>query len=144
MRQASQGDDVQVHYVGTLDNGETFDSSRERDPMDVSIGAGQLIPQFEQALVGMAVGDVKRITILAEDAYGQRHDAMVHTVAREQMPPGMELRVGMVLQAQGQNGEPVQFTVKGFDDDRVVLDSNHPLAGQTLNFEIELMAFIDG
>ena len=142
MRQAELGDDVRVHYVGTLENGDIFDSSREREPMDVSIGAGGLIKEFEQALIGMAEGENKRVTILAENAYGQRHEKMVHTVAREQMPQGLEVAVGMMLQTQGPNGEALHFRVASFDDDRVVLDANHPLAGKTLTFDIELVGFI--
>lgn len=140
MRQATQGDDVRVHYVGTLSNGAVFDSSREREPMDVSIGAGGLIAAFEDALLGMAVGEVKNITVAPEDAYGPRQEAMVRTVAREQLPPNMDLKVGMMLEGAGQGGQVFQFRVADFDDNRVVLDGNHPLAGQTLKFEIEMVA----
>lgn len=142
MRRAEDGDAVRVHYVGTLASGAEFDSSRSREPLDVSIGDGGLIPAFEKALVGMSLGEVKQITVSPEDAYGQRRDAMVHTVAREQLPQGLELRLGMMLEAQDQAGDPIQFRVTGFDDDRAVLDANHPLAGETLTFQIELMEFV--
>ncbi len=141
MRQATKGDRVSVHYTGTLKNGLEFDSSRGREPMDVAIGAGRLIKTFEHALLGMTVGAVKTITVSPEDAYGPRHEAMVHVVAREQLPPNLDVAIGMALEATDQAGNPISFRVKAFDDDRVTLDANHPLAGETLNFEIELVAF---
>ncbi|MEQ9126178.1 MAG: FKBP-type peptidyl-prolyl cis-trans isomerase, partial [Alphaproteobacteria bacterium] len=100
MRQAAQGDDVKVHYTGKLASGETFDSSRDGEPMEVRIGAGRLIEDFEKALLGMAEGEVKEVTIPPEDAYGLRQDALVHTVAREQLPPDLDLAVGMQLEAR--------------------------------------------
>jgi len=139
MRQAAQGDDVKVHYTGKLSNGETFDSSRDGEPMDVRIGAGRLIEDFEKALLGMAEGDVKEVTIAPEDAYGLRQDALVHTVAREQLPPDLDLAVGMQLEARDPNGGAVRFRLIAFDEDKAVLDANHPLAGETLNFEIEMV-----
>ena len=139
MRQAAQGDDVKVHYTGKLSNGETFDSSRDGDPMEVRIGAGRLIENFEKALLGMAEGEVKEVSIPPEDAYGLRQDALVHTVAREQLPPDLDLAVGMQLEARDPNGGAVRFRLIAFDEDRAVLDANHPLAGETLNFEIEMV-----
>ncbi len=140
MAQATQGDTVSVHYVGKLQNGAEFDSSRERGPMEVVIGAGRVLAPFETALVGMEVGDVKTFTIQPEEAYGPRQEALVHTVAREQMPADLDLRVGMNLQASDQNGQTVTLQLVDFDEDRAVLAANHPLAGQALTFEVELMA----
>lgn len=140
MTAAAKGDTVRVHYTGTLESGAEFDSSRQRDPMQVVVGGGQVLEDFENALVGMSVGDVKSVVIAPEGAYGVKQDAMKHTVARNQMPPDLDIRLGMTLEATGQQGEAVQMRVVGVDDDNVVLDMNHPLAGETLTFEIEMMA----
>lgn len=139
MPQAAKGDSVEVHYVGTLENGDTFDSSREREPLSFVIGAGQLIEPFERTVIGMAPGDVKQVVVAPEDGYGPKQDALVRTVARAQLPPELELRLGMELEGPNPEGGVVRLRVVALDDDRVVLDSNHPLAGQTLNFEIELV-----
>ncbi len=139
MPQAAKGDSVQVHYVGTLDNGDTFDSSREREPIRFVIGAGQLIEPFERAVVGMAPGEVKQVVVAPEDGYGPKQDALVRTVARAQLPPELDLRLGMELEGPSPEGGVVRLRVTGLDDDQVMLDSNHPLAGETLTFEIELV-----
>lgn len=144
MSTAADGDTVRVHYVGTLASGAEFDSSRQREPMDVDIGAGNLIAPFEKALIGMAVGEVKTIVVPPEDGYGPRQEALTHVVAREQLPPELELREGMTLEATSQQGQNVQLRLVGFDEDRVVLDANHPLAGETLNFEIEMIQIDSG
>lgn len=143
MREAALGDNVRVHYTGTLASGDMFDSSRDGDPMTVVLGAGRLIEAFEKALLGMTPGASKQIEVQPEDAYGQRHDSLVHVVAREQLPPGLDPQLGMTLESANANGQPIQFTVVALDDDRVTLDANHPLAGKVLTFDIELVDFID-
>lgn len=143
-QKAEDGDRVKVHYVGTLENGETFDSSRERDdPLDVRIGDGNLIEPFEKALIGLEIGKIKNIVVAPEDGYGLRQDTLVHTVSRRQLPPDLDLKVGMQLQSADQQGNPIEFVVTGMDDDQVILDSNHPLAGKTLKFELEIVEIVD-
>jgi peptidylprolyl isomerase len=142
MRQATQGDRVRVHYTGTLDTGTQFDSSREGEPMEVNIGEGRLIKPFEYALHGMGEGDAKQIAIQPEDAYGVKLDAMIHVVTREQLPPSIDIHIGMALEATDPNGNPVNFRVAKIDGDNISLDANHPLAGQVLTFDIELVGFI--
>ena len=139
MTQANQGDRVRVHYTGRLDDGTQFDSSRERAPLEVVVGSGQLIPGFEQALLGMAVGDAKQVSIPAEQAYGARRDDLITRVPRSQLPDDLELKKGLSLSAQGPEGQSVHFVVMDFDDAQATLDANHPLAGQALNFDIEVV-----
>ena len=139
MTQAKQGDRVRVHYTGRLGDGSQFDSSRGREALEVILGSGQLIPGFEQALYGMAVGDAQQVSIPAAQAYGARREDLVARVPRSQMPDDLELEEGLHLSAQGPEGQSVNFVVMGFDDAEVILDANHPLAGQTLDFDIEVV-----
>jgi peptidylprolyl isomerase len=140
MSKAKTGDTVQVHYTGKLDDGTKFDSSAGQDPLEFSIGAGNVIPGFESAVEGMAVGESKSIKIDAHDAYGPRHDQLVQEVPREQLPEDMQPEVGMQLQAQGEDGQMMRFVISGVSDETITVDGNHPLAGQSLNFDIELVA----
>jgi peptidylprolyl isomerase len=140
MCEASNGNTVKVHYTGTLADGAQFDSSSGRDPLEFTIGAGDMIPGFEQAVIGMSVGDQKRVTIPADQAYGPREDALVHLVPRREIPPHIELVEGLVLEADAPGGERVRLTVIGLDDDSVTLDGNHRLAGCDLTFDLELVA----
>lgn len=142
MSEAKQGDTVQVHYTGRLGDGQVFDSSLERDPLEFKIGANAVIPGFEQAIAGMAPGQSKTITLEPGDAYGQYRDEMVHRVSRTDIPDNMELQPGMMVQAQSPNQEVIVLTVKDVDDDSVTLDANHPLAGKELTFDIELVAIV--
>lgn len=139
MSKAKSGDTVRVHYTGKLQDGTQFDSSAGRDPLEFSIGAGQVLPAFSSAVEGMAVGDSKSITIEAADAYGRRHEQLIQDVPREQLPEDMQPAVGMQLQAQGQDGQPVHLVVTAVEDETITVDGNHPLAGKTLNFDIELV-----
>ena len=139
MTQATQGDHVKVHYTGTLRDGAQFDSSRDRQPLELEIGKGQVIPGFEAAIVGMASGDQKTVTIPFADAYGPRQDALIRDFPRREIPDHIELEKGLVLTAQGPDGRTVRFTVRDFDDTSVTLDGNHPLAGEDLTFEIEVV-----
>ena len=140
MSKAKTGDTVQVHYTGKLDDGTKFDSSAGQDPLEFSIGAGNVIPGFESAVEGMAVGESKSIKIDAHDAYGPRHDQLVQEVPREQLPEDMQPEVGMQLQAQGEDGQAMRFVISDVSDETITVDGNHPLAGQSLNFDIELVA----
>lgn len=140
MSQAKSGDSVKVHYTGTLADGTQFDSSQGRDPLEFTLGAGNVIPGFDQGVADMAAGDTKTIHIPAEEAYGPRHDHLTQDVPRSAMPADIELEQGMVLHAQGPEGQTLNFTVVEFDDQTVKVDGNHPLAGKDLTFALELVS----
>lgn len=139
MSTAKQGDTVQIHYTGKLDDGTVFDSSEGRDPLAVTLGEGQVIPGFEQAALGMEVGETKEARLDVADAYGERRDDLLLDVPREQLPDGIEVEVGTPLQLQQPDGRAVPVTVAQLDDEQVTLDANHPLAGQPLTFELTLV-----
>ena len=141
MTQAKNGDTVKVHYTGTLDDGSQFDSSVGSEPLEVTLGGGQVIPGFEQGIEGMQIGETKQIHIPAEEAYGQRHDELMQTVSRDQLPEDVDLQIGMQFQVDGGNG-PLVLTVTEVTDETATLDGNHPMAGNNLNFELELVEFI--
>jgi len=138
MRHARPGDTVHVHYTGTLDDGTEFDSSRDREPMSFTLGEGRVIPGFDAAVAGMAVGESKTVTLAAGDAYGPRREEMTVTVPRTQVPPNVKLEVGQRLQI-GRGDQALPVVVREVTDDHVVLDGNHPLAGQDLTFALELV-----
>ncbi len=140
MSQAKSGDTVKVHYTGTLADGSQFDSSQGRDPLEFTLGAGNVIPGFDQGVTGMAVGETKMIHIPVAEAYGPRHDHLTQDVPRSAMPADVELEPGMVLHAQGPEGQTLNFTVVEFDDQSVKVDGNHPLAGKDLTFALELVS----
>ena len=139
MSKASQGDTVQVHYAGRLDDGTVFDSSEGRDPLEFTLGAGQVIPGFEKAVEGMSVGDKSTARVPAEDAYGPRSDELVLRVQRDQFPDGVTPEVGQRFQMRTDDGNSVRVTVTETEAETVEIDANHPLAGQALTFEVELV-----
>ena len=136
---ADDGNTVKVHYTGTLADGTMFDTSREREPLEFTLGEGQLIPGFEDATRDMQVGQVKTVTIPAEEAYGPHHDEMVRVVQRDQLPDGLDPAVGQQLQMQRADGKPVAAFVSDVSEDAITVDANHPRAGKDLTFEIELL-----
>lgn len=139
MTGAQQGDTVKVHYTGKLEDGSVFDSSIQRDPLEFTIGEGQIIPGFEKAVVGMEAGQNKTVQIESAEAYGPRYEEMVQIVERTQIPDNISLEVGAQLQANHPQGGPIILTVTDLTDAEVTLDANHPLAGKDLTFEIELV-----
>ena len=139
MTQAKSGDSVKIHYTGTLDDGTEFDSSAGRDPLEFTLGTGQVIPGFDKAVEGMAVGDSKKVNIASEDAYGPRHEQMVQEVPRTALPDDLQPEEGMGLRAEGQDGQPINLTITAVSDSSITVDGNHPLAGKALNFDIELV-----
>jgi len=139
MSNAKSGDTVRVHYTGTLDDGTQFDSSVGKEPLEFDLGSGTVLPAFDAAVEGMAVGDSKSFKIEAEEAYGRRHEELTQDVPRDQFPEDMEITVGMQLMAQGQDGHSLQLVVSEVKEDAITVDGNHPLAGQNLNFSIELV-----
>jgi FKBP-type peptidyl-prolyl cis-trans isomerase 2 len=142
MTQAKDGDTVRVHYTGTLADGSQFDSSRDRDPMEFTLGNGDLIPGFEEATIGMSVNDTIVVTIPADQAYGANDPEMVQEISREDLPEDIPLELGLRLQAEAPDGSAVLVTVTDLTDDVVILDGNHPLAGKDLTFEIELVEIV--
>lgn len=139
MAEAQKGNTVSVHYTGKLDDDTVFDSSRGGDPLSFEIGAGQIIPGFENGVIGMAPGETKTVTIDSEQAYGPYRDDQIIEVEKEKLPDDINPAVGQRLQVQQQNGETAVVTIKEVTDGVVKLDANHPLAGKELTFEIELV-----
>ena len=138
--QAKNGDTVSVHYTGRLESGEVFDSSAGGDPFEFEVGAGEVIMGFDEGVQGMQVGDRRTIEIEADDAYGQRVDALVQQVAREGLRLETEPSVGMNVILQLPDGNEIPVAVTEVTNDHVTLDANHPLAGRKLIFDIELVA----
>ena len=139
MANARSGDTVRIHYTGTLADGSVFDSSRGREPLAFTLGSGQVIAGFDEAVTGMAVGDTQTVTIPAAMAYGPRREELVRALPRDQFPPNVEPAVGQQLQVGG-GPQPMVVTVRDVRDDAVLLDANHPLAGEDLTFALELVA----
>ncbi len=135
---AEKGDQVKVHYKGLLDDGNVFDSSEGREPLDIQLGEGKLIPGFEKAVLGMQVGEKKTIKIEAQDAYGDHVAELVKAVERKYLPPQIVPEVGQQLQL-GEGEEMAIVTIVSVTDEEIKLDANHPLAGKRLNFTIELV-----
>ena len=139
MANASSGDTVHVHYTGRLEDGTVFDSSEGRDPLEFKLGEGSVIAGFENAVEGLEVGEKADARLDPEQAYGPVRDDLVMAVPREQLPDGMDPDVGDQLAMQTQDGQNVPVTVVDTDEASVKIDANHPLAGKTLIFELELV-----
>ncbi len=139
MTQAKVGDSVKLHYTGSLNDGTVFDSSQGRDPLEFTLGQNQVIPGFENAVLGMSPGDSKTINIPAEQAYGPRREDMVIDVPPSEFPDNITPTVGDRLQIRQPNGGAFNVVVSAVSDTSVTLDGNHPLAGEDLTFEIELV-----
>ena len=139
MAQAKNGDTVKVHYTGKLNDGTVFDSSANRAPLEFTLGQGNVIPGFDHAVVGMEPGETKTAEIPAAQAYGPYQDEMIIQVTRDQFPEDVEPEVGQQLQVQQANGNSFVVSITDITGDQVTLDGNHPLAGQDLTFDIELV-----
>jgi len=137
--QAKTGDTVKVHYTGRLQDGTVFDTSVGSEPLEFTIGQGQLIPGFKQAVIGMKVGESKTVTIPVDQAYGPRRDDMIRVVERDQLPEDLDPRVGMQLQMNQGDGGIMIVTITDVSETTITIDANHPLAGQALTFDIELL-----
>ena len=142
MALVKEGDVVKVHYTGKLANGEQFDSSVGREPLEFTVGAGQMIKGFDAAMPGMAVGDKKTVNIIPEDGYGEKSDDAIIEFPKENVPADMKLEPGMPLTLSNQAGQPVPVIVIEVKDDIIILDANHFLAGQDLVFDIELVEIV--
>ncbi len=139
MSKAKKGDVVKVHYKGTLNSGEQFDSSEGRAPLEFTVGAGQMIAGFDEAIPGMAVGEKKTIAIAPEKAYGQKNEEAIIEFPKANIPANMKLEPGMKLQLRNEAGQPVPVIVTEIKEEIVMLDANHHLAGKELIFDIELV-----
>lgn len=137
--QAKAGDAVKVHYTGTLKDGSVFDTSLDREPLEFILGQGQLIPGFEQAVIGMKVGESKTVNIPMDQAYGPHNYELISVIDRDKLPEGMNPEIGQQLQAQQPDGQTRIVTVIDISETSITVDANHPLAGKDLTFEIELM-----
>ena len=137
--QAKNGDTVQVNYTGKLAEGTVFDSSVGREPLEFTLGAGQMITGFEKAVLGMKVGEKKTVTIPVDEAYGPRRDDLVGELPREKLPSGLTPEVGQQLQMTRPDGGTIIATITNVSDNTVTIDANPPLAGKDLTFEIELV-----
>jgi len=139
MKQASTGDNVKVHYKGSFDDGTVFDSSRDSDPLEFTIGGCQVIPGFEEAVVGMTKGETRTARITPDKAYGPHNKEMVVVFGRDQLPSDLQPSIGQVLRFRRNDGYIIGVTVVDMSDTNVTFDGNHPLAGKDLIFEIQLM-----
>lgn len=140
--QVKNGDVVRVHYTGKLTNGEQFDSSVGREPLEFTVGGGQMIKGFDAAMPGMTVGDKKTINIPPAEAYGEKDEQAIIHFPAENVPADMKLEVGMQLTLSDPSGNPFPVVVAEIRPDVVVLDANHFLAGQELVFDIELVEIV--
>lgn len=139
MSKAKAGDTVRINYTGTLKNGDQFDSSEGRDPLEFVVGSGQIIRGLDAAIPGMAVGDTKTVHVLCVDAYGARNPDARQAIPRSDIPADIPLEPGTQLQMQTPRGQVVPVTVAEVTDEEVTLDANHSLAGEDLTFAIEIM-----
>jgi peptidylprolyl isomerase len=140
MSVAKNGDSVKIHYTGKLDDGTIFDSSLGREPLEFTIGAGHVIPGFESMVLGMAQGESKTETIPVDQAYGARREDMIVQIERAQLPPDLNPEVGQELYVQQPGGQVLPVLVVDVEEAGITIDANHPLAGQDLTFEIELVS----
>lgn len=140
MTHAAAGNTVRIHYTGTLEDGSVFDSSEGRDPLEFTVGSGQIIPGLDRAIDGMAAGEQKTVTIPATEAYGEYQADAKQSVPREQIPADIPLDPGTMLNMQTPDGRQVPVQVAEVTEEAVTLDANHPLAGKDLTFAVELVS----
>lgn len=133
------GDTVKVNYIGRFEDGVVFDSSEGREPLEFTVGEGMLIPGFEEALIGMAPGEKKTVRVEPQDAYGDYDENLVLTMPLDRVPEDINPEVGMELQLISQSGQKLPVVVKEVQEEAIILDANHPLAGKVLVFDIELL-----
>lgn len=139
MSMAKDGDTVKVHYTGTLEDGTVFDSSRDREPLQFTLGKGQLIKGFENAVLGMSIGETKTVTIPSNEAYGPHRDELVLKFNKSDFPPNIEPKEGLVLNLRSPDGRSMIAEITEVSGDSLTLDANHPLAEKDLTFKIDLV-----
>jgi len=143
MQQVKKGDKVKVHYHGRLTSGETFDSSEGRQPLEFEVGSGSVIKGFDDGVTGMEIGQKKTINIPVNEAYGEKNPEMLIEMPKDRFPADMELEVGMPLMMSNGEGQNFQVIIHEIQDESVILDANHPLAGQDLIFDLELVDIVN-
>ncbi|MGY8992181.1 MAG: FKBP-type peptidyl-prolyl cis-trans isomerase [Rhodospirillales bacterium] len=139
MSQAKAGDTVRFHFTGTLTDGTTFASTVGEDPMSITLGQDEILPDVDAALCTMSPGDTQTVNIAAADAYGPHEPELIHPVDRNKFPPEIDLQPGLALEAATPEGEPLMIIIVEVAEDTVTVDENHPLAGHDLKFDIELL-----
>ncbi len=139
MTKAKNGDKAKVHYTGRLEDGTVFDSSSGREPLEFTLGEGQLIQGFEKSVLGMQVGESKTVTISPEEGYGHPKEELKVKVSKTDFPVDIEPEIGQRLQLQNMQGQPIPVIISAIEEETVTLDANHPLAGKILQFDLELM-----
>ncbi|EAQ01256.1 peptidyl-prolyl cis-trans isomerase, FKBP-type [Pseudooceanicola batsensis HTCC2597] len=139
MTQAKPGDTLHLHYTGKLDDGTVFDSSEGSDPLSFELGSGQIIPGLEAGITGMEVGETRTVKVEPEDAYGAHQPERMQAVDRASVPDDIPTDPGTQLQVQTQDGQSLNVTIADVTEDELILDANHPLAGKTLTFDVELV-----
>lgn len=142
MGQVKDGDTVKIHFTGRLDDGTEFDTSKNEDPLEFTVGKQEVIPGMERAVIGMSPGEAKTVTIPADEAYGPYHEEMVVAVERGEFPPDMEIEVDQQIQVTLDDDRAIVVTVTEINDSTVTLDANHPLAGEDLTFDIQLVEIV--
>ena len=142
MAQAKYGDTVKVYYTGKLEDGTVFDSNFDRNPLEFTLGEGQIIPGFEKAVVGMHPGESKTVKVSSDQAFGPHQKELILTVDREQIPPDLKPKVGQQLQVSRADGRTIRVEVIEVSESSVTFDANHPLAGKDLIFDIQLLEIV--
>lgn len=140
MQTVNSGDTIKVHYTAKLENGEIFDSSPADQPVEITVGAGQIIRGVEELLPGMSLNERKSFTVAPERAFGERDENLERTVERSALPPDLNPKLGDFLPVRSPSGAEIPAQVKRLDSERIVLDLNHPLAGRHITFELEVVA----
>ncbi len=143
MQKAENGKFVSVHYTGTLDNGDVFDTSQDRQPLEFEMGKGNMIQGFENAVRGMTLNESKTFTLAPEEAYGDRDENLMRSFPRANVPPDMHPEVGQTVVLQSEQGQQIPAAIRQVDDEKIMLDLNHPLAGQPLTFEVTVVDIND-
>jgi peptidylprolyl isomerase len=143
-QQVASGNKIKVHYTGKLTDGTVFDSSRGREPLEFTAGAGQMIKGFDDGVIGMSVGEIRTLLIPSDEAYGPVQEELLIPFPLSQFPPNMNPEIGMELTLTTQDGRPVPVVVAEIEAEVAILDANHPLAGKDLQFEVELVEILGG
>lgn len=136
------GDKLRVHYTGKLESGEVFDTSEGREPLEFTVGSGEIIPGLDNGLLGMEVGEERVVTVEPQEAYGEHDPARVQSVPREAIPENIPTEPGTQLQVQTAEGQTIPVVVAGSDEQQIQLDANHPLAGETLHFDVKVVEIV--
>lgn len=142
MQQAKAGDTVKVHYRGSLTNGSVFDSSEGKNPLQFELGTGKVIAGFDNGVKGMSVGEKKTVQIPVQDAYGPKNPKLIVEVEKKNIPQDITPAIGMQLNMMNNNDDPIPVVITAIKEESIILDANHPLAGEDLIFDIELMEII--